>query len=44
MSNSLFQFKEADYFRIKMIVEEGNVTGLEGHYNSGKVDNNKKES
>jgi hypothetical protein len=43
MTASKFQIKEIPYFRIQMLSEDGAVVGLEGHYNNGRVDKNRKE-
>ena len=43
MTDDLFMIKEIPYFRIKMIKEEGKVTGLLGMYDNGRTDQSKRD-
>ena len=38
LSDELFMFKELDYFRIKVIKENGEIKGLMGMYDNGSTD------
>jgi hypothetical protein len=40
MREDMFRFAEIDYFRLKIIKKDGQVTGVEGHYDDGSVDAN----
>ncbi len=42
ISKDLFMFKEIDFFRIKIIIEDGVVKGIMGMYDSGATDENLK--
>ncbi len=42
LSNDLFMFKEIDYFRMKIIKEDGVVKGVMGMYDDGNTDKNLK--
>jgi hypothetical protein len=42
LSNDLFMFKEIDYFRIKIIKEDGVIKGVMGMYDNGTTDKNLK--
>jgi len=42
LSNDLFIFKEIDYFRIKIIKEDGVVKGVTGMYDNWRTDKNLK--
>jgi hypothetical protein len=42
LSNDLFMLKEIDYFRIKIIKEDGVVKGVMGMYDNGRTDKNLK--
>lgn len=42
LSNDLFMLKEIDYFRIKIIKEDGVVKGIMGMYDNGRTDKNLK--
>jgi hypothetical protein len=42
MADNLFHFEEIDYFRLKVVTKDGQVTGLEGHYSDGTIDANPK--
>jgi len=42
LSSDLFMFKEIDYFRIKIIKEDGVVKGVMGMYDNGVTDKNLK--
>lgn len=42
LSDDLFMFKEIDYFRIKIIKEDGVVKGVMGMYDNGRTDKNLK--
>ena len=42
LANDLFMFKEIDYFRIKIIKEDGAVKGVIGMYDNGVTDKNLK--
>ena len=42
MTNEMFMIKEIPYFRLKMIIEDGMVTGVTGLYNDGRADQNKR--
>ena len=44
MSNDLFMFKEVDYFRMKIITEDGVVKGIMGMYDDGNADKNLKSN
>lgn len=44
LSNDLFMFKEIDYFRIKIIKEDGAVKGVMGMYDNGFTDKNLKSN
>ncbi|MEI6614434.1 MAG: S41 family peptidase [Chrysiogenales bacterium] len=40
MSEDYFRFEEVAYFRLKIFRKDGQVTGLEGHYDNGTIDAN----
>lgn len=40
MNETTFMFEEIDYFRLKVIVEDGKATAVEGHYDNGRTDMN----
>ncbi len=40
ITDNYFWFKEVDYFRLKVIVQDGKAVKLEGHYEDGRVDFN----
>lgn len=42
MKEDLFMVKEIDYFRLKIIIEDGKVIAVEGHYDNGTVDRHDK--
>jgi len=42
MKEDLFMVKEIDYFRLKVIVEDGKAIAVEGHYDNGTVDKHDK--
>ncbi len=42
ISKDLFMFKEIDFFRIKIIIEDGVAKGIMGMYDSGATDENLK--
>lgn len=42
LANDLFMFKEIDYFRIKIIKEDGVVNSVMGMYDDGRTDKNLK--
>jgi len=42
VAEDYFRFEEIDYFRLKIVKKEGQVTGVEGHYDEGTVDANPK--
>jgi len=44
MSKDLFMFKEIDYFRMKIIKEDGVVKGIMGMYDDGNTDKNLKSN
>ena len=37
MADEYFRFTEIEYFRLKFVKKDGQVTGLEGHYNDGTI-------
>ena len=37
MADEYFRFTEIEYFRLKFVKKDGQVTGLEGHYNDGSI-------
>lgn len=43
MSEDMFRFEDIDYFRLKMILENGKVVAVEGHYDNGNTDRNDKD-
>ncbi len=43
MSEDYFRFDEADYFRLKIIRKDGQVTGIEGHYDDGTIDSSPRD-
>ena len=42
MKDGLFMFKEIDYFRLLIIMENGKAIAVEGHYDNGRTDRNDK--
>lgn len=42
MKEGMFMFKEIDYFRLKIIFEDGKAVAVEGHYDNGRTDRNDK--
>ncbi len=42
MSDTLFGFEELDYFRLEVVVENGEATAVIGHYDNGGTDRNEK--
>lgn len=40
MDENLFGFKELDYFRLKVIMQNGKAIAVEGHYEGGRTDRN----
>ena len=42
MKEDYFMFKEIDYFRLKMIIENGKNVAVEGHYDNGTIDRNER--
>lgn len=42
LADDLFMFKEIDYFRIKIIQEDGEIKGVMGMYDNGATDKNLK--
>lgn len=42
MKEDLFMVKEIDYFRLKIIIEDGKAVAVEGHYDNGTVDRHDK--
>jgi len=44
LSDDLFMFKEIDYFRIKIIKEDGVLKGIMGMYDNGTTDKNLKSN
>ena len=44
LSDELFMFKELDYFRLKVIKEDGAVKGLMGMYDNGRTDTSLKSN
>ena len=42
LKEDLFMFEEIDYFRLKIIVEDGKAFAVEGHYDNGRTDRNDK--
>lgn len=42
MSGDMFWFEEIEYFRLKFIIEKGEAAAVEGHYDNGRTDLNKK--
>ena len=42
VTENLFMFNEADYFRLIVILEEGKPVAVEGHYDNGRSDRNDK--
>lgn len=42
MTESLFRFEELDYFRLKVVVEDGKPVAVEGQYDNGRTDRNPK--
>ncbi|NRA48578.1 MAG: hypothetical protein HRU12_05555 [Phaeodactylibacter sp.] len=43
MSEDIFWFEEIDFFRLKVMKEDGEVKGLMGLYNNGTTDQNKRD-
>jgi hypothetical protein len=44
MREDRFRFAEIDYFRLQIIKKDGQVAGLEGHYDNGAVDANPRKN
>lgn len=44
MTENLFQFEELDYFRLKILKEDGRVVGAEGLYSDGQRDRSMKDA
>ncbi len=42
LKEDLFMFEEIDYFRLKIIIEDGKAVAVEGHYDNGRTDRNDK--
>jgi len=42
MSEDYFMFEEIDYFRLKIIIENGKSVAVEGHYDNGQIDKNER--
>jgi hypothetical protein len=42
MSEDFFRFAEVQYFRLKIVKEDGRAAGIEGHYDDGTIDTNSK--
>ena len=42
LKEDLFMFEEIDYFRLKIIIEDGKVVAVEGHYDNGRTDRSDK--
>jgi hypothetical protein len=42
MKENLFMFEEIDYFRLKIIVENGKAVAVEGNYDNGTTDRHDK--
>jgi len=42
MKEDLFMVNEIDYFRLKIIIEDGKAVAVEGHYDNGTVDKHDK--
>jgi hypothetical protein len=40
LRGDFFRFAEIEYFRLKIVSKDGQVTGLEGHYDDGTIDAN----
>jgi hypothetical protein len=40
LREDLFRFAEIEYFRLKIVNKDGQVTGIEGHYDNGTIDAN----
>jgi retinol-binding protein 3 len=38
LSEDYFSFAEVPYFRLKIVRQDGKVTGIEGHYDDGTID------
>lgn len=43
MRADMFRFAEAEYFRLKIVSQDGQVTGIEGHYEDGSTDANPRD-
>jgi hypothetical protein len=44
ITESLFGFNELEYFRLKVIVEDGKAVAVEGHYDNGRIDRNERDN
>ncbi len=42
MTEDYFRFEEIDYFRLKIIIEDGKAVAVEGHYDNGDIDKNER--
>jgi hypothetical protein len=42
MGNNLFWFKELDYFRLEVVMEDGKPSAVVGHYDNGSTDKHQK--
>lgn len=42
INDDTFMFEEIDYFRLKVIMENGKVTAVEGYYDTGRTNRNNK--
>jgi len=42
MKEDLFMFEEIEYFRLKIIIEDGKAMAVEGHYDNGTIDRHDK--
>jgi len=42
LTEDTFSFTEIDYFRLKVIMEDGKAVALEGHYDNGRTDRNER--
>jgi hypothetical protein len=38
MNEAYFRFEEIENFRLKVVCKDGQVTGVEGHYDDGTID------
>jgi hypothetical protein len=40
MGKEYFSFLEVPYFRLKIVIKDGKISGIEGHYDDGTIDAN----